>query len=114
MLVSIAAIYRDKSFFVNDGNQPSAMCQGAAGIARGCALAPYLFDIVMAVASHDSRRMSQREETWDRTVILDFVHADDCSACRPKNNIWKMLLQLLVLMVYGFAGKGLTACAGIR
>ena len=74
MLDLIGAIYKDRTFFVNEGNESSATFQQAAGIAQGCPLSPYLFIIVMTVALQDARRMSQLEETQE---LIDLVYADD-------------------------------------
>ena len=77
MLDLIGAIYKDRTFSVNVGNESSATFQQAAGIAQGCPLSPYLFIIVMTVALQDARRMSQLEETQDLIVTPDLVYADD-------------------------------------
>ena len=75
----VAAIYKDRKFFVSDcGVQSSASTQ-SSGICQGCPLSPYLFSIVMTVLMHDAHSLVSAEcrASVSSKTLSDILYADD-------------------------------------
>ena len=74
----VAAILRDRRFYVRDWGHESAWKQQTFGIVQGCPLSPFLFIIVMTVLLHDARgRLERTSYMAPEKIPSELVYADD-------------------------------------
>ena len=76
----VRAIYTDRTFYVQDGEQQSAARQQRFGISQGCPLSSFLFVIVMTTLLHDaeSRVVTRYGEGRQPYIVTrDLLYADD-------------------------------------
>ena len=75
----VAAIYKERRFFVQGAGATSGIKAQMSGISQGCPLSPYLFVIVMSVLMHDARNLMQEgsAQLADGVICHELVYADD-------------------------------------
>ena len=93
----VAAIYRNRTFAVREGQNLSTIHPQGSGIAQGCPLSPYLFIIMLSVLFADvDQEVRQHRNATQMSICSDITYADDTALVSDDLSLLQLTLNCLI------------------